>query len=83
MCVAGDPGRRPTEPALRSTSRLLLLLLPLLLLPLFSGAPPFAAEFVVVVVDGGLVDVNLLIEKLLFMCLDEGDAGLDADDVDG
>lgn len=78
MCVAGDPGRRPPEDALRSPSRLLLLLL-----PLFSGAPPFAAELVVVVVDGGLVEVNLLIEKLLFMCLDDGDAGLEADDVDG
>lgn len=86
LCVDGDPGRRPAEEEpLRSTSRLLLLLL------LFDDPlePPFvdnadAEALVVVVVDAAVVvDVNLLIEKLLLMCRGDGEAGLDTVDTGG
>lgn len=53
------------------------------ILPLPFDSPPVAPEpfadieaLVVVVVDGGVVEVSLLIEKLLLMCLEDGLAGL-------
>lgn len=72
--AAGDPAL--SEADLRSPIRppvLLLLLLPLLplLFPPFAPKEPFVATeaLVVVVVEGGVVDVNLLIEKLLLFIL--------------
>lgn len=72
LLFAGDPGLNPAAD-LRSP----------ILPPLpFDVTEPLAdiEALVVVVVEGGVVEVNLLIEKLLVMCLEEeGLAGLAAD----